>query len=192
MNKLLSLIDKLYKNGSLSLSEYEYLIENRNEETASILRDLAVKKRKEIYSDKVFIRGLIEVGNYCKNDCYYCGIRRSNKNCERYRLTYEDILLCCKEGYRLGFRTFVLQGGEEAFWNDEFLCDLIKEIKALYPDCAVTLSLGERSCESYQKLYNAGADRYLLRHETADSEHYALLHPEALKLESRITALKKS
>ena len=190
MNKLLFLANKLQKNGSLSLSEYEYLIENRNEEISLYLRDFAVKKRKEIYSDKVFIRGLIEIGNYCKNDCYYCGIRKSNKNCKRYRLTKEDILLCCEKGYNSGFRTFVLQGGEEAFWSDEFLCSLIKEIKSLYSDCAVTLSLGERSYKSYQKLYNAGADRYLLRHETADSEHYALLHPEALKLESRITALK--
>lgn len=190
MNNVLGIIEKLNACGSLEKSEYKYLIENRNEETTEALKKYAVEKRRKIYSDKVFIRGLIEIGNYCKNDCFYCGIRRSNKLCDRYRLSKEDILLCCKEGYSLGFRTFVMQGGEEGFWTDEFLCGLISEIKALYPDCAVTLSLGERSKESYEKLYSAGADRYLLRHETADSEHYKKLHPAPQTLENRMEALK--
>ncbi len=189
-NKLKSLILRLADGEKLTADEYEYLISNRTEESAELLRSLAEKKRKEIYGNKIFVRGLIEIGNFCKNDCFYCGIRKSNKNCERYRLTKEDILLCCDEGYSLGFRTFVMQGGEDAFWSDEFLCDLITEIKRQYPSSAATLSLGERSYESYKKLYNAGADRYLLRHETADSEHYSKLHPESLTLENRIKCLE--
>lgn len=183
------LIHNIYEGKRLTTEQYEYLVTNRDNESEELLRDLADKKRKEVYGNTVFIRGLIEIGNYCKNDCFYCGIRKSNKNCERYRLSKEDILLCCKEGYSLGFRTFVLQGGEDAAWSDKFLCDLITEIKALYPDCAVTLSLGERSFDSYKKLYDAGADRYLLRHETADSEHYRKLHPENLTLENRMKCL---
>ena len=183
------LIYNIYGDKKLSTDEYEYLVANRDDESTKLLRTLADRKRKEVYGNKIFIRGLIEIGNYCKNDCFYCGIRKSNKSCDRYRLNKEDILLCCKEGYGLGFRTFVLQGGEDAFWSDEFLCDLITEIKRLYPDCAVTLSLGERSSHSYKMLYDAGADRYLLRHETADSEHYRKLHPENLTLENRMKCL---
>ena len=183
------LIHNIYMGEKLTTEQYEHLILNRNFESEELLRSLADKKRKEVYGNTIFIRGLIEIGNYCKNDCFYCGIRKSNKNCDRYRLSKEDILLCCKEGYSLGFRTFVLQGGEDAAWSDEFLCDLITEIKALYPDCAVTLSLGERSFDSYKKLYDAGADRYLLRHETADNEHYRKLHPENLTLENRMKCL---
>ncbi len=189
-DRLKDLALKLYNGESLSHSEFEYIIESSSPDAAKFFGELAEEKRKEIYGNKIYIRGLIEIGNYCKNDCYYCGIRKSNKLCERYRLSKEDILLCCKEGYELGFRTFVLQGGEDAFWSDNFLCEVIKEIKCLYPDCAITLSLGERSRDSYQKLYNAGADRYLLRHETADSEHYKLLHPENLTLENRLRCLK--
>lgn len=190
MNSRVSgLINKLSTTHSLELSEYQYLIDNRDSESAELLARLADTQRREIYSDKVFIRGLIEISNFCKNDCLYCGIRRSNKKCERYRLTKEDILECAKEGYSLGFRTFVLQGGEDAYYTDSVLCGIITEIKSLYPDCAVTLSLGERSKLSYKRLFNAGADRYLLRHETADSEHYGLLHPSNLTLENRIKCL---
>ncbi|MBR4973801.1 MAG: [Clostridia bacterium] len=174
----------------MSLQEFEYIIEHYSPEATKFFGNLAEEKRKEIYDNKIYVRGLIEIGNYCKNDCYYCGIRKSNKTCERYRLSKEDILLCCDEGYALGFRTFVLQGGEDAFWNDDFLCDVISSIKSRYSDCAITLSLGERSFDSYKKLRDAGADRYLLRHETADSEHYALLHPQNLTLENRIRCLK--
>ena len=186
-----NIIAKLIKEHSLTLNEYEKLICGYNEELAAVLRDEAVRLRKEIYQNKVYIRGLIEISNICKNDCFYCGIRKSNKSCERYRLSCEEILSCCDYGYELGFRTFVLQGGEDGFYTDEYLCTLIENIKQKHPDCAVTLSLGERSEESYKRLYNAGADRYLLRHETADSEHYSRLHPETLTLENRIFCLEK-
>lgn len=184
------LVRKLINSHSLEESEYRELIELRDKESSLTLQKEAVRLRKEIYGHKVFIRGLIEVSNICRNDCYYCGIRKSNRSCDRYRLSKEDILSCCKDGYALGFRTFVMQGGEDGFFSDVFLCDVIKEIKRLYPDCAVTLSLGERSRESYEKLFKAGADRYLLRHETADEEHYSRLHPENLTLRNRMECLR--
>ncbi len=191
MNKRIDyLVRKLIGTHSLSEGEYRELIELRDKESSLTLQKEAVRLRKEIYGHKVFIRGLIEVSNICKSDCYYCGIRKSNKNCDRYRLSKEDILSCCKDGYALGFRTFVMQGGEDGFFSDAFLCDVISEIKNLYPDCAVTLSLGERSRESYEKLFKAGADRYLLRHETADEEHYSRLHPENLTLRNRMECLR--
>ncbi len=189
MNRLSELINKLNTTQTLNVDEYEYLIKNRNEDAAKLLREYAIQKRKEHYHDTVFVRGLIEVSNICKNDCYYCGIRKSNLNCDRYRLSKNEILECCKEGYNLGFRTFVLQGGEDGAFTDDFLCDLIESIKHNHPDCAVTLSLGERSRESYQRLYDSGADRYLLRHETADGSHYSKLHPSELTLENRIRCL---
>ena len=151
----------------------------------SELRVLADKKRREVYGADVYIRGLIEFTNYCKNDCYYCGIRCSNKNAQRYRLTKEDILSCCDEGYKLGFRTFVMQGGEDPHFTDKLMCEIVSQIKERYPDCAVTLSIGERSRESYKAFYDAGADRFLLRHETANNEHYRKLHPENLDPDNR-------
>ena len=154
-----------------------------------LLKKYATEARKKYYDNKVFVRGLIEISNICKNDCYYCGIRKSNPNCNRYRLSKSEILECCRDGYALGFRTFVLQGGEDGTFTDEWLCDLLEAIKKSYPDCAITLSLGERSKESYQKLFDSGADRYLLRHETADTYHYSKLHPENLTLENRIRCL---
>lgn len=191
MNKRIDyLVRKLIGTHSLSEGEYKELIELRDRESSLTLQKEAVRLRKEIYGHKVFIRGLIEVSNICRNDCYYCGIRKSNRSCDRYRLSKEDILSCCKDGYALGFRTFVMQGGEDGFFSDAFLCDVISEIKNLYPDCAVTLSLGERSRESYEKLFKAGADRYLLRHETADEEHYSRLHPENLTLRNRMECLR--
>ena len=135
----------------------------------------------EVITD-VYIRGLIEFTNYCKNDCYYCGIRKSNKKAERYRLTEDEILSCCEAGYELGFRTFVLQGGEDPYYTDERMVKILLRMKASYPDCAITLSMGERSHESYQAMFEAGADRYLLRHETANEEHYSKLHPENMRL----------
>lgn len=185
-----NLIYRLFENGTLTAQEYERLIVLRDEKSAALLGQLADRRRREYYGNKIFIRGLIEISNYCKNDCYYCGIRRSNKRCERYRLERQDILDCCEEGYRLGFRTFVLQGGEDAAFNDEYLCNIILKIKAKYPDCAVTLSLGERTRESFEKLFLAGADRYLLRHETADREHYSKLHPREMLLENRMECLE--
>lgn len=189
-DKVKELVEKLEKEHSLLLEEYEFLVLQRDEEAAWFLAQKAEETRKKVYGNSVFIRGLIEISNICKNDCIYCGIRRSNKNCERYRLTKEQILACCDEGYPLGFRTFVLQGGEDAFFTDEVVCDIVSEIKKRYPDCAVTLSLGERSRESYQRLFDAGADRYLLRHETADEIHYSQLHPEKMLLSDRIRCLE--
>ncbi len=189
MYKIEELIERLARDHSLSLEEYAFLIRERSESSALRLAALADEKRREVYETDVYIRGLIEISNYCKNDCLYCGIRRSNKECDRYRLTSEEILLCCKEGYRLGFRTFVMQGGEDPYYTDDLLCDLIALVKTLYPDCAVTLSLGERSRESYQRLFDAGADRYLLRHETADKEHYGKLHPETMSWDNRMKCL---
>ena len=185
------LIHKLADKHSLTLDEYEILITNRNDEAAKLLRDLAVRTRLEIYGRDVYVRGLIEISNICRNDCLYCGIRRGNKNCERYRLTPEQIIACSDEGYELGFRTFVLQGGEDSYYSDEILGGIIREIKARHSDCAITLSLGERSYESYKYLRECGADRYLLRHETADKEHYNKLHPSEMSYENRMKCLRE-
>lgn len=178
-----NLVDKLFETGDLSDDELKILIES--DEFNEPLAEAADIRRRENYGDKVYIRGLIEFTNYCRNNCYYCGIRRDNKKAERYRLTKNEILLCCDEGYKLGFRTFVMQGGEDPYYTDEMICDIVSKIKSRYPDCAVTLSIGEKPRESYQAFFDAGADRYLLRHETADPEHYGKLHPEAMSLENR-------
>lgn len=161
------------------------LIEENRIRLAPALREAAFSVREQYYGRKVYFRGLIEFTNYCKNDCYYCGIRRGNRHAVRYRLTEEQILECCAEGYRLGFRTFVLQGGEDGGFADSKLCGIISSIKSKYPDCAVTLSVGERDRAVYQAFFDAGADRYLLRHETANEQHYAKLHPSELRLEHR-------
>ncbi len=174
------LIDKLYENTVLSKEEYRYLIENFSPEVSEYLFEKAREIRHRYYGHDVYVRGLIEFTNYCKNDCYYCGIRCSNRNAERYRLSKDDILLCCREGYALGFRTFVLQGGEDTYFTDDKIVDIIRAVKTNYPDCAVTLSIGEKEHDSYQAFFDAGADRYLLRHETANNNHYAKLHPEKL------------
>lgn len=184
------LIDKLEREKNLSRKEFITLLKICNEEDIKYLTEKAKKVRDNIYGQKIFIRGLIEISNYCKNDCYYCGIRRSNKKAQRYRLTKEQILSCCENGYNLGFRTFVMQGGEDAYFSDEVMKDIITEIKKNYPDCAVTLSIGERSTESYKKLREAGADRYLLRHETFDNTHYNKLHPIELDPENRKRCLR--
>ena len=184
------LAEKLIRNHSLTAPEYACLIRERTPALQETLANEAVRLRKSIYGDEVYVRGLIEISNICKNDCLYCGIRRSNKNVRRYRLSPDEIVSCAEEGYRLGFRTFVLQGGEDAFYTDEVLIRLIETLKSRFPDCAVTLSLGERSRISYQKLYNAGADRYLLRHETADRKHYARLHPAEMSFDNRMRCLK--
>ncbi|MBR5134201.1 MAG: [Clostridia bacterium] len=189
MNNALLLLEKLERDRSLSLEEYAVLIDSRTDELARIAAQKADAVRRVVYGNTVYVRGLIEVSNICKNDCYYCGIRASNARCERYRLTKEDILACCDEGYALGFRTFVMQGGEDGWFTDERLCDIVATVKERYPDCAVTLSMGERSYDSYRRLKEAGADRYLLRHETADGEHYRRLHPPALSFETRMRCL---
>lgn len=184
------LIDTLAKERTLTENRYLQLIEGYTPEAADYAASLALSEKKRVYGDSVFIRGLIEISNICKNDCNYCGIRKSNKNCSRYRLTEEEILACCRHGYGLGFRTFVLQGGEDGYFSDSVMVPLIKKIKSEFPDCALTLSLGERSRESYEALFKAGADRYLLRHETATREHYESLHPKSLSFENRMSCLK--
>lgn len=204
------LIDRLAEKHSLETDEYEKLITaaeplqhaedekpNTRDEAGKTSREiadyaakLADKARRQNFGTEVYIRGLIEVGNICRNDCFYCGIRKSNKTCERYVLDDERILKCCKEGWELGFRTFVLQGGEGTMTADR-ICRTVGKIKAAYPDCAITLSLGEFSEEDYQKMFDAGADRYLLRHETADKEHYEKLHPEGMSFENRMRCLKE-
>lgn len=179
------LIDRLLRDGILKKEEFISLLSEMTDQDRGYAAEMAAAVSKKYYGNKIYVRGLIEFTNICRNDCYYCGIRRSNKNVCRYRLDKEEILSCCREGYRLGFRTFVLQGGEDAAFTDAVLADLIKHIKKEYPDCAVTLSVGERSKESYRILREAGADRYLLRHETADENHYKKLHPQEMSFTNR-------
>jgi biotin synthase len=186
----LTLVDKLQAQGNLSRSEFTCLIEGRNPEVAERLFERAQAVRHSVYGKDIFLRGLIEFTNYCKNDCLYCGIRKSNLKADRYRLTLEEILSCCLQGYQLGFRTFVLQGGEDPHYTDERMVEIVKAIKAAYPDCAITLSLGERSLESYKRLFAAGAERYLLRHETRNQAHYAALHPANMSLRARLDCLQ--
>lgn len=184
------LIDNLTEIGNLTGPELKYLIDDPHPETAHYLAEQASKVRRHIYGDKVYIRGLIEFTNYCKNDCFYCGIKNGNTRLQRYRLSEDQILECCRAGYRLGFRTFVLQGGEDSHWSDERLCSLISKIRSLYPHCAITLSVGERSRQSYEKLFDAGADRYLLRHESFDQIHYEKLHPRIMSQKRRLNCLR--
>lgn len=179
----ISIIEELIANKNLSDEDFIKILQTN--EYDNILFAKADSVRREIYGDEVFVRGLIEFSNYCKNDCYYCGIRRGNKLAERYRLSKEEILETCKEGYELGFRTFVLQGGEDPFYTDQRICEIVSEIRAGFPDCAITLSMGEKSRENYQAYFDAGANRYLLRHETASDSHYSKLHPSEMSLENR-------
>lgn len=180
-----STINKVKQSRNISLEQLKLLLEINDDEGVRFMREEAVKVCQKTYGNQVFIRGLIEFTNFCKNDCYYCGIRRSNSYADRYRLTKEQMLDCCANGYELGFRTFVLQGGEDGYFTDDKICDLVSAIKEKYPDCAVTLSIGEKSKESYKRYFDAGADRYLLRHETADEAHYKKLHPEEMSLAHR-------
>ncbi len=185
----IALIDRLAEEHILPTASYQTLLFDLDAEEDAYLASTALRIKQKHYGDDIYIRGLIEVSNICKNDCYYCGIRASNRGCDRYRLTPDDILSACSEGYALGFRTFVLQGGEDGYFTDDLLCGLLGRIKDRYPDCAVTLSLGERSYESYRRLKDAGADRYLLRHETANEAHYGMLHPPALSWKTRMACL---
>lgn len=181
--KTFDTIEKLITDRDLSDNELTALLLSDSYDNA--LFSAADKKRREIYGDEVYIRGLIEFTNYCKNNCYYCGIRRDNKSAVRYRLTKEEILDCSEEGYRLGFRTFVLQGGEDPYYTDAFICDIVSAIRTRFPDCAITLSIGEKSKKSYKAYFEAGANRYLLRHETANNAHYSKLHPDSMSLRNR-------
>lgn len=180
-----NIIAKLANEHNLSDAELLTLLTGTEDGINEQLACAADKLRRQYYCDKVYIRGLIEFTNYCKNNCYYCGIRAGNSLAERYRLSQEEILACCAEGYKLGFRTFVLQGGEDLYYTDYKICSLVSAIRRQHPDCAITLSIGEKSRASYQAYFDAGANRYLLRHETADAEHYAKLHPAGMSLENR-------
>lgn len=179
------LIERLKDAGTLSEDEWVFLISKADEKLVSSAAEEAVKIRRKHFGNEVYVRGLIEFSNFCKNDCYYCGIRRSNKNAQRYRLDEDEILFCCRKGYELGFRTFVLQSGEDPYFTDDKICHITDRIKTAYPDCALTLSIGEKSRASYQAYFDAGAERYLLRHETADPGHYSRLHPTELSSENR-------
>ncbi|MCH5266826.1 MAG: [FeFe] hydrogenase H-cluster radical SAM maturase HydE [Lachnospiraceae bacterium] len=185
------LIERLEQSGVLSKEEFVELISTSADEDKEYAKQRARDIGDAYFGKKIYVRGLIEFTNYCKNDCLYCGIRRSNGNAERYRLTEEEILSCCEEGEQLGFRTFVLQGGEDAYYTDERMVELIHKIKERHPDCALTLSIGERERESYEKFFRAGADRYLLRHETASDSHYRQLHPSEMSLAHRKNCLRQ-
>lgn len=176
------LIRELYENRDLSDDALKTLIDLQDRDE---LADYAMRRRREFYEDAVYTRGLIEFTNYCRNNCYYCGLRACNSKVCRYRLEPDEIYECAKEGYELGFRTFVLQGGEDPYFTDEKLCEIVRTLTSAHPDCAVTLSVGEREKDSYLKLYQAGARRFLLRHETADEDHYRILHPASLSLAHR-------
>lgn len=191
MSKASELARRLIREHDLPDEGLYTLIAERDAESRAALKEAAGDLARSIYGRKIFIRGLIEFTNFCKNDCYYCGIRRSNPQAQRYRLSQEQILACCQAGYGLGFRTFVLQGGEDPWFTDERLCAMVRAIKERWPDCAVTLSVGERSQESYRLLKEAGADRYLLRHETATPGHYQKLHPPELSLAHRLECLRQ-
>ena len=184
------LLRLLSEKHHLSLSSFERILRERTEEDEELARQLARECTEKYYGRGVYTRGLIEFTNFCKNNCHYCGIQRGNQEVERYRLSKEEILSCCEEGYRLGFRTFVLQGGEDPYFTDEKIVEIVQTIKKAFPDCAVTLSIGEKSRASYEKYFLAGADRYLLRHETADKEHYQYLHPKELSWEHRMRCLQ--
>lgn len=191
MQRNYEIIDRIEQTGNIDRETLELLLTTEDGALKEYLAAKARETAQRIYGNQVYIRGLIEFTNYCRNDCYYCGIRRSNGCAERYRLSKEEILSCCKNGYELGFRTFVLQGGEDGFYTDGRICEIVSEIKNRYPDCAVTLSIGERERESYEAFFKAGADRYLLRHETADEAHYKELHPEEMSFQHRMRCLRE-
>lgn len=182
-------LELLEKRRTLPDDEFKVLLDTFTEEDLQFAMKRAKEIRESIFGNEVFIRGLIELTSYCVCDCLYCGIRRGNRTAERYRLSKEEVLSCCKTGYELGFRTFVIQGGEDPYYTDEVMTDIVSSIRKEYEDCAITLSLGERTKESYKRLYEAGADRYLLRHETADEEHYGKLHPKGEQLQIRMKHL---
>lgn len=185
------LADKLEEEHRLTRSEYLDLLKGMTPDSSALLAEKAVSARRAVYGDKVYVRGLIEFSNYCRNDCLYCGIRRSNSLPHRYRLSKEEILSCCRIGYEMGYRTFVLQSGEDPYFNDQVMGEIISSIKRFFPDCCITLSLGERSRISYEALFQSGAERYLLRHETADPKHYKRLHPRELSWEHRMNCIRE-
>lgn len=190
MTAIMGLATRLAETHDLSQEEFTELIRLRTQESAEFLKEQAAYQCRKYYHKKVFLRGLIEISSICRNDCLYCGIRKSNRAADRYRLEKEQILLCCRRGHALGYRTFVLQGGEDPWFDDSRMTDIVSSIRREFPDCAITLSLGERSRESYKRLFDAGADRYLLRHETASESHYHYLHPASMSFQNRMECLR--
>lgn len=184
------MIERLLKNKTLEDKEFEFLLTTTDETLVSQLKAEARKASLQNFGNIIFARGLIEISNICRNNCLYCGIRAGNTEAERYRLTQDEIIECCKTGAALGFETYVLQGGEDPIHTTEWVETLIKRIKTLYPEKAITLSLGERTESDYQRWFDAGADRYLLRHETADKAHYSKLHPDKMSFDNRIACLR--
>lgn len=184
------LIDRLSAEGSLSVADFEALLTRADRRDREYAREAAVAVAHEHFGNRVFVRGLIEFSNHCRQDCLYCGIRKSNREAERYRLDAEQILACCAAGYALGYRTFVLQSGEDARYTTQVTTGIVGRIRAAYPDCAITLSIGERGRAAYQAFFDAGANRFLLRHETATAEHYARLHPAGQTLDTRMECLR--
>ncbi len=185
------IVDRIRKTRTIDRQTLEELLTTEDAGLKEYLAAKAKETAQQIYGNQIYMRGLIEFTNYCKNDCYYCGIRCSNEKADRYRLSIEQILECCKNGYELGFRTFVLQGGEDGYYTDAKICELVAKIKRQHPDCAVTLSIGEKERASYEAFFKAGADRYLLRHETADEEHYKKLHPQKMSFQHRMQCLRE-
>ncbi|MCL2191878.1 MAG: [FeFe] hydrogenase H-cluster radical SAM maturase HydE [Treponema sp.] len=179
------LVDTLKKNGTLSREEFKTLLTTEDNDTQEYLSSCARELATANFGKDVYLRGLIEFSNYCKQNCLYCGLRRDNRDLERYRLTKEEILECCKEGHRLGFRTFVLQSGEDEYYTTKKMVEIIHAIRIEYPDCAITVSVGEKDEDTYRAYYNAGANRFLLRHETISPEHYRKLHPPGMEIETR-------
>ncbi|MCR5821600.1 MAG: [FeFe] hydrogenase H-cluster radical SAM maturase HydE [Bacteroidales bacterium] len=186
-----NIVDSIAASRDITLDQLKTLLAATDDEAVSYLFSRALETCRSVYGNAVFMRGLIELSNHCKNDCLYCGIRRSHTSVTRYRLTKEQVLECCSTGHGLGFRTFVLQGGEDGWYTDAVMVDIVSSIRSQYPDCAITLSLGERSRESYQRLFDAGANRYLLRHETANAAHYASLHPAEMSFDNRMRCLQE-
>ncbi len=185
-----NIIKKFIDTHSLTVEEYESLLDSVKDGEKEILRKEAVKLATSVYGKDIFVRGLIEFSNYCKNDCYYCGIRNGNKNCDRYRLTKDEIFKCCDVGYELGYRTFVLQSGEDLYFDDDKMVEIISHIRNKFPDCAITISIGEKEKETYKKYFAAGANRYLLRHETANKELYEKIHPKEMSYDHRMKCLQ--
>ncbi len=187
--KIKKIVFDVLLNKKLTVDDFEYILTNYNEDDFEFIKSSASKIAIAIFGKRIYFRGIIEFSNICKNDCLYCGIRRSNSNCERYRLTKDEILECCEDGYNFGYRTFVLQSGEDGYFSDEVMVDVVKTIRDKYNECAITLSIGERSKESYKKLFDAGANRFLLRHEAANKELYEKIHPSFQKYENRFRCL---
>ena len=187
---MMQLAQRLVCERTLHAEQFRALIELCDDHTLDYLRQEAVRTAQKRFGLGIFVRGLIEISSFCRNNCYYCGLRRSNPSAERYRLSHKQIMECCEEGYNAGFRTFVMQGGEDGQLTDEWLEKIITDIRHTYPDAAITLSLGERSIESYERLYLAGATRYLLRHEAADKELYCSIHPTEMSYDNRIACIE--